>query len=168
MALFDFLLGKKEFGKIDPDDSGSFQAAVQAQMQGDEAVKGFFSQWGIEDEDHWSEIEAKMIARGTGVAAMQAAMSAHSAGAYEAAGMQAPPVVEGMTIEQYAHLVAQRERTAHDPAALERVMRYFGCDEPRFQRMQREWARRMDPSSPLGPQIAAQFQMHLGLARTGG
>lgn len=172
MGLFDFVLGKKEFGNINPDDPQSFQNAVQAhmqaQMQGDDAVKAFYRQWGIKDEDHWDEIEAKMIVRGTGVAAMQGAMSAYGAQAYQQAGMAAPPVVEGMTIEQYAHLVAQRERAAHDPAALQRVMQYFGCDEARFQRMQAQWAQHMDPSAPLGAQLSAQYQMHLGLARTGG
>jgi len=170
MGLLDFLF-KKPLGNINPDDPQSYQTAyaeyTQAQMEGDAAVQQFYKKWNIKDGDHWSEIEAKMIANGQGVAAMQSAMQGQVTQGYQAAGMAAPSQVEGIGIEVYAQMVAHLER-AQTPEARVQALTYFGCDEARFGRVQAGFNQLMDPSQPTGAMLAGQFQMQLALARQGG
>ena len=169
MGIFDFLF-KKPLGNINPDDPSSYQAAyseyMQAQMQGDDAVKAFYKKWGVKNGDHWSEIEAQMIARGQGVAAMQHAASGMTAQGYQNAGYAAPQV-EGVGVELYAQMVAHLERAA-DPATRAQTLQYFGCDEAKFARLQAGFNQLMDPSSPSGAALTGQFHMQLATARQGG
>ena len=176
MGLLDMLTGKKQFGNINPDDQASVNAAVhahmQAQMQGDAAVVAFYKQWGFKSEEHWEEAEALLNARGMMVHALSTAANQMSAQAYQNAGYAAPDVVEGLSLQQYALLMAARERNAGAPEALADVLRGFGCDEARFQRISAEWTRRMDTSNPAtatqAAQLMGQYQMHLAMARSGG
>ena len=176
MGLFDMLTGKKEFGNINPDDPASVQAAftahMQAQMQGDAAVQAFYTQYGLKGEEHWEEVEAKLHARGMAIDGLRGAANNMTAQAYQQAGMAAPDQVEGFSLQQYALLVAARERAGGDPTRLDQVLAGFGCDEARFARMEAEWNRRMDASNPANAvqaaQLLGQYHMHLATARSGG
>ena len=108
-----------------------------------------------------------MVVNGQHVAAAQYAAQAQMNQGYAGAGFSAPAEVDGIGIGLYAQMVAHLE-TAHSAMERETKLRYFGCDESRFGRIQAGFQQLMNPGTPEGARVAAHFQQHLALARNGG